>query len=137
VLAEASESSPVDMAAIYGPNSSRPSTPPMASSLTKILLPHVHPKGHNHIIHHREDTFFFFLFFFFTLLPTWAVCEIPSPHRTLCRHPAHMACHYNYQHSLSTRHASSAPPLQERMGSRDKLKPSVISTRGDTYLSSI
>jgi hypothetical protein len=34
VLAEASESYPDDMAAIYGPISSRPPTPPMASHLT-------------------------------------------------------------------------------------------------------
>jgi hypothetical protein len=92
---------------------------------------------HTHIILHKEDIYIFFSFLFFTLLPTWAVCEIPSSHRTLCRHPAHMACHYDHRHSLSTRHASNAPPLQERMGSHDELKPSVISTRGDTYLSSI
>jgi hypothetical protein len=86
---------------------------------------------------YTTEKIYFFFFFFFTLLPTWAVCEIPSSYRTLCRHSARMACHYDHRHSLSTHHASNVPPLQECMGSRDELKSSVISTRGDTYLSSI
>ena len=46
--------------------------------------------------------------------------------------------HYDHDNALLlNKPCSIAPPLQERMGSRDELQPSVISTRGDTYLSSI
>ena len=77
---------PDDMSAIYGPNSSRPSTPTPASSLTEILLPCVCLKGATRTMRNAEKCIFFLLFLFFTLLPTWAVREIPSSHRTLCRH---------------------------------------------------
>jgi hypothetical protein len=51
---------------------------------------------------------------------------------------AHMSDHYDHDTTLLLKAPhTTAPPLQECMGSRNELKPSIISTQGDTYLSSI
>ena len=82
----------------------------------------------------------FFFFFFPTLLPTYGCLLDTLPYLiALCvALLVHTSHHSRPRHRtpLNTPHTTT-PPLQERMGSRDELKPSVISTRGDTYLSSI
>jgi hypothetical protein len=88
---------------------------------------------------HRFSPIFFF-FFFPTLLPTYGCLRDTLPYLiALCVAVlVHTSHHSRPRHRtpLDTPHTTT-PPLQERMGSRDELKPSVISTRGDTYLSSI
>ena len=82
---------------------------------------------------------FSFFFFFFPLLPTYGrlLGALTSSHFVSPRwHTRHVTFDH-VTHSHSTKTHPTEPPLQERMGSRDELHPSVIRTRGDAYLSSI
>ena len=115
LAADASDIDSDNMSANYGSPSTHPSTPSSGVSAhtnsTPTGLPpgHLQHKEHPHrnahaaplhsrtcaphalasscIIHnHTPQPWNLPPGFFFTLLATWAVCEVPSSHCTLCRH---------------------------------------------------